>query len=171
MTRIPRLALIILAVVGLAPAPAGAADPIKVGFSAPLTSPIAFIAERAKFGTEYAVAELNAKGGILGRPVEVSYGDTRLDLATTNIGDNSVTVYLGNGDGTFLAASQSPLGTDTTPTGVVIADFTGQGTGGIAVIELVILGERRALKQLQATRPGRWWLVGSPVSQQSASVI
>lgn len=56
-----------------------AADPIKFGFSAPLTSPIAFIAERAKLGTEYAAAELNARGGILGRKVEVLYGDTRLD--------------------------------------------------------------------------------------------
>ena len=63
---------------GLATMPE-AADPIKFGFSAPLTSPIAFIAEKAKFGTEYAVAELNARGGILGRKVEVSYGDTRLD--------------------------------------------------------------------------------------------
>lgn len=66
----------------LALTPAGtvqAADPIKFGFTAPLTSPIAFIAERAKFGTEYAVSELNAKGGILGRKVEVVYGDTRLD--------------------------------------------------------------------------------------------
>jgi branched-chain amino acid transport system substrate-binding protein len=58
---------------------ARAAEPVKFGFTAPLTSPIAFIAERAKFGTEYAVSELNAKGGILGRKVEVVYGDTRLD--------------------------------------------------------------------------------------------
>ncbi len=56
-----------------------AQEPIKFGFSAPLTSPIAFIAERAKLGTEYAVAQLNARGGILGRKVEVLYGDTRLD--------------------------------------------------------------------------------------------
>jgi branched-chain amino acid transport system substrate-binding protein len=72
--------LLLVAAVGLHPAPvAQAADPIKFGFSAPLTSPIAFIAERAKLGTEYAVSELNAKGGILGRKVEVLYGDTRLD--------------------------------------------------------------------------------------------
>jgi branched-chain amino acid transport system substrate-binding protein len=70
--------LLVVALLG-APAAAGAADPIKFGFSAPLTSQIAFIAEKAKFGTEYAVAELNAKGGILGRRVEVLYGDTRLD--------------------------------------------------------------------------------------------
>lgn len=55
------------------------ADTIKVGFSAPLTSPIAFAAVRAKNGTEFAVDQLNAKGGILGRRVEVLYGDTRLD--------------------------------------------------------------------------------------------
>lgn len=75
------LPLVLGALVGLAPVPAAAqaADPIKFGFSAPLTSPIAFIAERAKMGTEYAASELNAKGGILGRKVEVLYGDTRLD--------------------------------------------------------------------------------------------
>ncbi len=55
------------------------AEPIKFGFSAPLTSPIAFAAVRAKYGTEYAAEQLNAKGGILGRRVEVLYGDTRLD--------------------------------------------------------------------------------------------
>ena len=79
MTRITRFALLALVLAGFTPAAARAADPIKVGFSAPLTSPIAFIAERAKLGTEYAVAGLNAKGGIMGRPVEVLYGDTRLD--------------------------------------------------------------------------------------------
>src|SRR5947207_193677 len=59
--------LAVLIGVGHGPAPE-AADPVKFGFSAPLTSPIAFIAQKAKFGTEYAVAELNARGGILGRP-------------------------------------------------------------------------------------------------------
>ncbi len=72
--------LLLVAAVGFHLTPAAQADdPVKFGFSAPLTSPIAFIAERAKLGTEYAVSELNAKGGILGRKVEVLYGDTRLD--------------------------------------------------------------------------------------------
>ena len=55
--------LFLVAAVGLHPAPAAqAADPIKFGFSAPLTSPIAFIAERAKLGTEYAVTRAERQG-------------------------------------------------------------------------------------------------------------
>jgi len=60
-------------------------------------------------------------------------GSTGPALAIVNQADNSVSVYLGNGDGTFFAASQSPLATDTTPTGVVMADFTQQSNGGLAV--------------------------------------
>jgi Flp pilus assembly secretin CpaC len=59
-------------------------------------------------------------------------------LAIVNQQDNSLSVYLGNGDGTFLAASQSPLATDTTPSGVVIADFAQASTGGIAVTNTAV---------------------------------
>lgn len=59
-------------------------------------------------------------------------------LAIVNQQDNSLTVYLGNGDGTFVAASQSPLATDTTPSGVVIADFAQASTGGIAVTNTAV---------------------------------
>ena len=59
-------------------------------------------------------------------------------LAIVNQQDNTVSVYLGNGDGTFLAASQSPLATDTTPSGVAIADFAQSSTGGIAVTNTAV---------------------------------
>jgi type II secretory pathway component GspD/PulD (secretin) len=60
-------------------------------------------------------------------------GSTGPALAIVNQNDKSISVYLGNGDGTFFASTQSPLATDTTPTGVTIADFVGQSLGGIAV--------------------------------------
>src|SRR6266404_3855330 len=59
-------------------------------------------------------------------------------LAIVNQQDNSLSVYLGNGDGTFVAASQSPLATDTTPSGVVIADLAQSSTGGIAVTNTAV---------------------------------
>lgn len=79
MKTLLTLTLVLAAALTAVPPSPEAAEPIKFGFSAPLTSIIAFIAEKAKLGTEYAVDELNAKGGVLGRKVEVLYGDTRLD--------------------------------------------------------------------------------------------
>jgi Flp pilus assembly secretin CpaC len=60
-------------------------------------------------------------------------GSTGPGLAIVNQKDQTITVYLGNGNGTFFKAPQSPLATDTTPTSVIIQDFLGQGLGGIAV--------------------------------------
>jgi type II secretory pathway component GspD/PulD (secretin) len=59
-------------------------------------------------------------------------------LAIVNQQDNTVSVYLGNGDGTFVAASQSPLATGTTPSGVAIADLAQSSTGGIAVTNTAV---------------------------------
>jgi hypothetical protein len=49
--------------------------------------------------------------------------------------DNTVSVLLGNGDGTFVAAPNSPLTTGQTPTAVTIADFNGDGNLDIAVTD------------------------------------
>jgi Flp pilus assembly secretin CpaC len=60
-------------------------------------------------------------------------GSTGPALAIVNQDDNSLTVLLGNGDGTFTTAPGSPLATGTTPTGVVIGNFLQQTNSGIAV--------------------------------------
>jgi type II secretory pathway component GspD/PulD (secretin) len=60
-------------------------------------------------------------------------GSTGPGLAVVNQKDNTMTVYLGNGNGTFVTSSQSPIATDTTPSGIVIEDFLEEGLGGIAV--------------------------------------
>jgi branched-chain amino acid transport system substrate-binding protein len=50
--------------------------PIKIGVPLPETGPFGNLYEQEKNAIEYAVAEVNGKGGILGRKVEVRYADT-----------------------------------------------------------------------------------------------
>lgn len=58
-------------------------------------------------------------------------GDHNLDLAVTSSNNNTVSVFLGKGDGTFYAPYTFPTGTH--PTGIVVADFNGDGNEDIAV--------------------------------------
>ena len=59
--------------------------------------------------------------------------DGKLDLAIANYGDNTVTLLLGNGDGTFTPASGSPYGVGKAPTGIAAADFNHDGKLDLAV--------------------------------------
>lgn len=92
-------------------------------------------------------------------------GGTGPGLAIANQKDSTITAYLGNGNGTFTASSQSPLATTSAPNGVAIADFAGTSTGGIAategpsgtVIVYVDLGSglfTEALEPAAGTSPG-----------------
>jgi branched-chain amino acid transport system substrate-binding protein len=51
------------------------APPIKVGFSSAMTGPSAITGEGVKWAAQLLVDEYNAKGGILGRKIELSFGD------------------------------------------------------------------------------------------------
>ena len=53
-----------------------AADPIPIGILGPFTGSLAFNAEEMKKGMILAVDEVNAKGGIFGRKIELIFGDT-----------------------------------------------------------------------------------------------
>ena len=55
--------------------------PIKIGFPLPLTGPFAAIAADLKRGAELALDELNARGGVMGRKVEVLFRDDELKPA------------------------------------------------------------------------------------------
>src|SRR5499427_9985687 len=59
-------------------APLNAAEPIKVGWVGPLSPPGGY-AEGAlmKQAAELAADEINAKGGVMGRPIQVVFADTR----------------------------------------------------------------------------------------------
>jgi hypothetical protein len=52
-------------------------------------------------------------------------GDGKLDLAVAHSGNNTASISLGNGDGTFLAAVDYALG--NSPFSVAIGDFNGDG--------------------------------------------
>ena len=86
-------------------------------FAQATNSPIAV----GKFPVAIAAGDLN--------------GDAHADIAVVNQSDNTVTVLLGNGDGTFSAALNSPLKTGQTPKGIAISDFNGDGKEDIAVTD------------------------------------
>jgi Flp pilus assembly secretin CpaC len=72
-------------------------------------------------------------------PVAIASGDlnndSHPDLVVVNQTDNTVSVLLGNGDGTFTPATNSPLTTGQAPTAVTIADFNADGNQDIAVTD------------------------------------
>jgi type II secretory pathway component GspD/PulD (secretin) len=86
-------------------------------FTEPTTSPV----PAGKSPVAIAIGDLNS--------------DTVPDLAVVNQGDNTVSILLGsnNLNGTFTAASGSPLSTAATPAGIAIANFTGGNFPSLAV--------------------------------------
>ena len=56
---------------------AQASGPIKIGMPCALTGPFAPVGQITKRGAEFFVKERNAKGGILGRPIELLVEDTQ----------------------------------------------------------------------------------------------
>ena len=64
------------ALVGLGLATAQAAEPIKIGFGQSLTGPLAVNGKAALLAQQIWEADINAKGGLLGRPVKlIDYDD------------------------------------------------------------------------------------------------
>jgi branched-chain amino acid transport system substrate-binding protein len=56
---------------------AGAAEPITIGFPIPLSGPTAVYGEPVLKGAQMAAAEINAKGGVLGRKLEILARDSK----------------------------------------------------------------------------------------------
>ena len=68
----------VLASTAFAQAPTG---PIIIGASTPLTGGVAHFGQHARWGAELAIAEANAKGGALGRKIEIDFQDNRCNPA------------------------------------------------------------------------------------------
>jgi branched-chain amino acid transport system substrate-binding protein len=65
--------------------------PIVIGSSIPLTGTVASFGQHSRWGAEMAIAEANAKGGVLGRKIEIDFQDNRCNPAE---GVKSVTQML-----------------------------------------------------------------------------
>jgi len=77
MTQIRRVLCIAIAALALlwsAPA-ARAADPIRIGFSIELTGPLAAVGKTGLLAFQIWAEDVNKKGGLLGRKVELVYYD------------------------------------------------------------------------------------------------
>jgi branched-chain amino acid transport system substrate-binding protein len=79
LTRLARFAAgaIVAAALAFAPsaAPAQGGNPITIGFAMSLTGPLAANGKQALLGMQIWEEEINAKGGLLGRPVKLVYYD------------------------------------------------------------------------------------------------
>lgn len=66
-------------------------------------------------------------------------GDGDLDIATANYSSDTVSILLGDGDGTtFTQANNSPLGVGNSPFAIAPADFNGDGFLDLAVANFYI---------------------------------
>lgn len=88
-------------------------EPVKIGMIDPLTGVLSAVAQSEVDGAKYAVAEINGKNGILGRPVELLVENSGNDLSTglqnvrTLIERDRVSAILGDlNSGTAFATSR-----------------------------------------------------------------
>src|SRR5262245_41665159 len=77
------LRLVVLAASALLMAGAAtqAAEPIKIGFGVSLTGGLASSGKAHLLGMQIWAEEVNAKGGLLGRPVQIIYYDDQTNAA------------------------------------------------------------------------------------------
>jgi len=80
MTRFASLLALALFASGASPAQSprdAATEPIKVGAVLPFSGGVELYGRQAKLGLDLAAKEINAGGGILGRPLEIIYEDDK----------------------------------------------------------------------------------------------
>jgi branched-chain amino acid transport system substrate-binding protein len=97
--------------------PAGERGPVKIGVLADFSGPIAVLGEGLKIGVEVAKEEVEARGGLLGRPIELVYGDDK-NQATEGV--NAMTRLVNEG----IVAAIGGLSTLVVlPVQEVVADY------------------------------------------------
>src|SRR5215468_11990156 len=69
--------IIVALAVTLLTAASASAQPVRVGFASAMSGPSAITGEGVVWGATMAVEDVNAKGGIMGRKVEVFFADNK----------------------------------------------------------------------------------------------
>jgi branched-chain amino acid transport system substrate-binding protein len=93
---------------------AGAAEPIKIGFGMALTGGLAANGKAALLAMQIWAKQTNAKGGLLGRPVQLDYYDDQSNPATvpgiyTKLLDVDKVEFVVSGYGTTQIAPAMPI--------------------------------------------------------------
>ncbi|MBI1727071.1 MAG: ABC transporter substrate-binding protein, partial [Candidatus Rokubacteria bacterium] len=113
--RVAGTALIAVIALGMAWAPAArAADPIKIGFGMALTGALAGNGKAALMAIQMWAEDVNKKGGLLGRPVELVYYDDQTKPAAipgiyTKLLDVDKVNFIISGYGTNVIAPLMPI--------------------------------------------------------------
>lgn len=89
-----------------------AQDKIQIGASMPITGPVAHGALQEKRGIELALEEINAAGGVLGKPLEILYEDNQCNpsvavTVTSKLLEAGVPVVLGQQCSSAVLATMS----------------------------------------------------------------
>ena len=115
LSSLKRSLAAIVAVAGVAfLSPAQAGDTIKIGFSMALTGGLAGAGKGALIAMQVWAEDANARGGILGKPVELVYYDDQTNPATvpaiyTKLLDIDEVDFVVSGYGTNLIAPAMPI--------------------------------------------------------------
>src|SRR5262249_30106985 len=83
-------------------------EPIKIGMIQPLSGPIAAAGSYITNGAKIAVERINAKGGVLGRPLDLIIEDNKSDPAEKLIVRDKVPVIIGAW-GSSMTLAMMPL--------------------------------------------------------------
>ncbi len=145
-----------------------AASPLKVAAMLPLSGPAGLFGPSAKACAELAVEQLNARGGVLGRKVELIIGDA--GLAPADAGQVALKLWKGDGAQVFIGMHDSAV------RGALVSLFKGQipyfytpvYEGGECSVGTYMNGETPQ-QQLEPTLPWlmterkikKWYLMGN----------
>ncbi len=114
------LAIALLALLGCQPL--GAAEPIRIGMAGPFSGSDASFGEQLWRGAEQAAADINAAGGVLGRPIQLIKADDACEpkqasaVASRLVDRDKVVAVIGH----FCSSSTVPASTIYADAGVLM---------------------------------------------------